>query len=42
MKDGQEIHSTRYVAKDCSQQYTKTDFADDTSSTVIDDLNDVS
>ena len=41
-KDGKKFHSTRVLAKDCSQQYTKADFDDNTSSDVIDDLNDVS
>ena len=42
MKNGKKFHSTRVLAKDCSQQYTKADFDDNTSSDVIDDLDDVS
>ena len=41
MKNGKKFHSTRVLAKDCSQQYTKADFDDNTSSDVIDDLDDV-
>ena len=42
MKDGTRFHSTQVIAKDCSQQYTQAEFDDNTTSDVIDDLDDVS